>query len=412
MIRSAQARAARKRYRELAPVLNEQSLRRFVALEAQALGRGGVSLMARISGLARSTIYHGLSDIRDNVSAPAGRIRKEGGGRKKKASEDPTLVADLKRLVEATARGDPMQPLLWTIRSLRNLANELEKLGHKVCPTVVGDLLRNMGYSLQANSKTREGGQHIDRDGQFHYINTQAKAFLAANEPVISVDTKKKELVGNFKNSGREWRRQGTPELVNVHDFIDPKLSRAVPYGVYDVANNVGWVSVGTDHDTAAFAVNAIRRWWRTMGKKRHPKAKRLMITADGGGSNGYRVRLWKVELQKLADELKLPITVCHLPPGTSKWNKIEHRLFSFITINWRGKPLRSYRTIVQLIAATTTDAGLKVRAELDENKYPKGLKVSDLEMAAVNLTRHSFHGDWNYTVSPKRKNPRQTRID
>lgn len=412
MIRSAQVRIARKRYRELAPVLNEQSLRRFVALEAQALGRGGVSLMARISGLARSTIYHGLSDIHDTVSAPAGRIRKEGGGRKKKASEDPTLVADLKRLVEPTTRGDPMQPLLWTIRSLRNLANELANLGHKVCPTVVGDLLRSMGYSLQANSKTREGGQHIDRDRQFHYINTQAKAFLAANEPVISVDTKKKELVGNFKNNGREWRRSGTPELVNVHDFIDPKLSRAVPYGVYDVTNNVGWVSVGTDHDTAAFAVNAIRRWWRTMGKKRHPKAKRLMITADGGGSNGYRVRLWKVELQKLADELKLPITVCHLPPGTSKWNKIEHRLFSFITINWRGKPLRSYRTIVQLIAATTTENGLKVRAELDENKYPKGIKVSDLQMAAVNLTRHPFHGDWNYTVSPKRNHPRQTRID
>jgi Rhodopirellula transposase DDE domain len=412
MIRFAQARAARKRYRELAPVLNEQSLRRFVALEAQALGRGGVSLIARISGLARSTIYHGLSDIRDNVSAPAGRIRKEGGGRKKKASEDPTLVADLKRLVEPTTRGDPMQPLLWTTRSLRNLVNELANKGHKVCPTVVGDLLRGMGYSLQANSKTREGGQNIDRDRQFHYINTQAKAFLAANEPVISVDTKKKELVGNFKNNGREWRRNGTPEFVNVHDFIDPKLSRAVPYGVYDITNNVGWVSVGTDHDTAAFAVNAIRRWWRTMGKKRHPKAKRLMITADGGGSNGHRVRLWKVELQKLADELKLSITVCHLPPGTSKWNKIEHRLFSFITINWRGKPLRSYRTIVQLIASTTTDTGLKVRAELDENKYPKGVKVSDLQMAAVNLTRHSFHGDWNYTVSPRRKTPRQTRID
>lgn len=403
MIRSAQARAARKRYRELAPVLNEQSLRRFVALEAQALGRGGVSLMARISGLARSTIYHGLSDIRDNVSAPAGRIRKEGGGRKK-ASEDPTLVADLKRLVEPVTRGDPMQPLLWTTRSLRNLANELANKGHTACPTVVGNLLRGMGYSLQANSKTREGDQHIDRDAQFNYINTQAKAFLAANEPVISVDTKKKELLGNFKNNGREWRRNGAPEQVNVHDFIDPKLSRAVPYGVYDITNNVGWVSVGTDHDTATFAVNAIRRWWRTMGMKRHPKAKRLMITADGGGSNGYRVRLWKVELQKLADQLNLPITVCHLPPGTSKWNKIEHRLFSFITINWRGKPLRSYRTIVQLISATTTDTGLKVRAELDENKYPKGVKVSDLQMAAVNLTRHSFHGDWNYTVSSRQK--------
>ena len=392
----------------MAPVLNEQSLRRFVAMEARALGRGGVSLMSRISGLARSTIYHGLTDIRDHVSAPTGRIRKPGGGRKKKSSEDPTLVVDLKRLVEPTTRGDPMQLLLWTTRSLRNLVNALAAKGHKVSPTVVSELLRDMGYSLQANSKTREGTLHIDRDAQFRYINTQAVAFLAANEPLISVDTKKKELVGNFKNNGREWRRQGTPELVNVHDFIDPKLKRAVPYGVYDIANNTGWVSVGTDHDTATFAVNAIRRWWRTMGKKRHPNAKRLMVTADGGGSNGYRVRLWKVELQKLADELKLPITVCHLPPGTSKWNKIEHRLFSFISINWRGKPLRSYRTIVQLIAATTTETGLKVRAELDQNKYPKGVKVSDAQINALNLSCHSFHGDWNYTISPTKKNPRQ----
>jgi hypothetical protein len=404
MIRAGQASAARKRYRELAPVLNEQSRRRFVALEARALGRGGVSLMARITGLARSTIYHGLSDIRRNVSAPPGRIRNEGGGRKKKALQDPSLVVDLKSLVEPVTRGDPMQPLLWTSRSLRSLVTELAKKGHAVCPTVVGDLLRGMGYSLQANSKTREGGKHIDRDAQFGYINTQAKAFLAANEPVISVDTKKKELVGNFKNNGREWRPKDTPERVNIHDFIDPKLGRAVPYGVYDINNNVGWVSVGTDHDTASFAVHAIRRWWRTMGKKRHSKATRLMISADGGGSNGYRVRLWKIELQKLADELKLPITVCHLPPGTSKWNKIEHRLFSFITINWRGKPLRSYRTIVQLIAATTTDTGLTVRAELDENKYPKGVKVSDAQLATVNLSPHSFHGDWNYTIAPSRK--------
>jgi hypothetical protein len=396
----------------MAPVLNEQSRRRFVALEARALGRGGVSLMARITGLARSTIYHGLSDIRHNVSAPPGRIRKDGGGRKEKASQDTTLLVDLKDLVEPVTRGDPMRPLLWTCRSLRNLAKELARKGHKVCPTVVADLLRGMGYSLQANSKTREGSKHIDRDAQFQYINTQAIAFLTANEPVISVDTKKKELVGNFKNNGREWRPKGTPEPVNVHDFIDPKLSRAVPYGVYDISNNVGWVSVGTDHDTACFAVNAIRRWWRTMGKKRHPNATRLMITADGGGSNGYRVRLWKVELQKLADEIKLPITVCHLPPGTSKWNKIEHRLFSFITINWRGKPLRSYRTIVQLIAATTTDTGLRVRAELDENKYLKGVKVSDAQLAAVNLIRHSFHGDWNYTIAPphRKNSPRRKR--
>ena len=360
--------------------------------------------MAQISGLARSTIYHGRSDILHAVSAPPGRIRQQGGGRKKKASEDPTLVADLKRLVTPATRGDPMRPLLWTNRSLRHLVAALAKEGHKVCPTVVGNLLRGLGYSLQANSKTREGGQHIDRDAQFRYIDTQAETFLAADEPVISVDTKKKELVGNFKNNGRQWRPRDTPELVNVHDFIDPKLSRAVPYGVYDVTNNVGWVSVGTDHDTASFAVNAIRRWWRTMGKKRHPKATQLMISADGGGSNGSRVRLWKVELQMLADELKLPITVCHLPPGTSKWNKIEHRLFSFITINWRGRPLRSYRTIVQLIAATTTDAGLKVRAELDEKKYPKGVKVSDAQLAAVNLSCHAFHGDWNYTISPRRR--------
>ncbi len=373
-------------------------------MEAQALGRGGISLMARISGLSRSTIYHGLLDIRDKVSAPPGRIRRRGGGRKSKGLEDPTLVSALASLVEPVTRGDPTQPLLSTTRSLRNLVKELARTGHRVCPTVVGGLLRGMGYSLQANSKTREGGHHIDRDAQFHYINAQAKAFLAAREPVISVDTKKKELVGDFKNNGREWRPKGRPELVNVHDFIDPKLGRAVPYGVYDITNNAGWVSVGTDHDTASFAVHAIRRWWRTMGRKRHLAATKLLISADGGGSNGYRVRLWKVELQKLADELKLPITVCHLPPGTSKWNKIEHRLFSFITINWRGKPLRSYRTVVQLIAATTTDAGLQVRAELDENKYPKGIKVSNAQLAAVNLFRHSFHGDWNYTISPQPK--------
>jgi hypothetical protein len=389
----------------MSPVLNEQSRRRFVALEAQALGRGGVSLMARISGLARRTIYHGLSDIRDRRSAEPGRVRGRGGGRKSKVAGDPTLVTDLERVVAPATRGDPMGPLLWTSRSLRNLVTELAKTGHEVCPTVVGHLLHDMGYSLQANSKTREGSRHIDRNAQFEYINTQAKAFLRADEPVISVDTKKKELVGNFKNNGREWRPKGEPDAVNVHDFIDPKLSRAVPYGVYDINNNVGWVSVGTDHDTASFAVNAIRSWWRTMGKKRYPKAGRLMITADGGGSNGYRVRLWKVELQKLANELDRPITVCHLPPGTSKWNKIEHRLFSFITINWRGKPLRSYRTIVQLIAATTTEAGLKVRAQLDEKKYPKGVKVSNAQLAAVNLAPHIFHGDWNYTISPSPTN-------
>jgi len=401
MVDSAQARAARKRYKAMAPVLDEQSRRRFVALEAQALGRGGVSLMARITGLSRRTIYHGLSDIQSLEAPLPGRVRKHGGGRKRKVFEDPTLVADLRKLVEPMTRGDPMQPLLWTCRSLRNLVKGLATEGHLVSPTVVANLLRDMGYSLQANSKTREGDQHIDRDAQFRYINAQATTFLAANDPVVSVDTKKKELVGTFKNNGREWRPKGKPEEVKVHDFIDPKLGRAVPYGVYDINNNVGWVSVGTNHDTACFAVNAIRRWWKVMGKRRHPKARRLMITADGGGSNGYRVRLWKIELQKLANELRLPITVCHMPPGTSKWNKIEHRLFSFITINWQGKPLRSFRTIVQLISATTTEAGLTVRAELDENKYPKGIKVSDAQFAMVNLQRHAFHGDWNYTILP-----------
>ena len=401
MIRAAQVRAAQRRYQQIAPVLNEQSRRRFAALEAQALGRGGVSVMARITGLARSTIYRGFSDVRNKVTPPPGRIRREGAGRKKKAVEDPTILDDLKRLVEPETRGDPMRILLWTTRSLRNLARVLAKKRHKVSPTVVGNLLRELHYSLQANSKTKEGAQHIDRDAQFRYINTQATAFLNAGQPVISVDTKKKELVGNYKNNGREWRPKSTPDPVNVHDFIDPDLPRAVPYGVYDLADNVGWVSVGTDHDTASFAVNAIRRWWLSMGRGRYAKAKRLMITADGG-SNGYRVRLWKVELQKLADELKFPVTVCHFPPGTSKWNKIEHRLFSFISINWRGKPLRTYRSIVQLIAATTTDAGLKVRAELDRSKYPQGVKVSDAQLGAVNLCRHTFHGDWNYTIAPR----------
>jgi hypothetical protein len=345
-----------------------------------------------------------LADIREGVSAPVGRVRQAGGGRKKKTIVDPTLVADLKEMVGSVTRGDPTQRLLWTSRSLRNLVGDLAKKGHDVCAMTVGDLLRDMDYSLQSNCKTKEGNQHVDRDAQFQYINKQVKKFVKDRQPVISVDTKRKELIGDFKNKGRELRPKGEPELVKVHDFIDPKLGRAVPYGVYDITNNLGWVSVGTDHDTAAFAVNTIRQWWRSMGRARYRQAERLMISADGGGSNGYRVRLWKVELQKLANELRIPITVCHLPPGTSKWNKIEHRLFSFITMNWRGKPLRSYRTIVQLIAGTTTDTGLTVRALLDETKYPKGIKVTDAELAAVNLRPHSFHGTWNYTISPIRQ--------
>jgi len=295
-----------------------------------------------------------------------------------------------------------MKPLLWTTKSLSHLVEALKQKGHSVCQNVVRKLLRSMGYSLRSNQKTLEGGQHADRDAQFNYINAQANGFLSSGDPVISVDTKKKELVGNFKNNGQEWRPKNTPENVRVHDFIDKELGRAVPYGVYDIRNNMGWVSVGNNHDTASFAVNAIRKWWSTIGKQRYSSAKRLLVNADGGGSNGYRVRLWKVEIQKLADELGIPITICHLPPGTSKWNKIEHRLFSFITINWRAKPLRCFRTVIETIRATTTDTGLKVDAELDENTYPLGIKVTKMQLAAVNLSPHAFHGEWNYTIAPR----------
>ena len=388
----------------MAPLLDERSRRRWAASEAHMIGHSGVSAAAAATGLARRTIYRGLADLKDRASAKDDRIRRRGGGRKSRIAEDPTLLADLKLLVEPVTRGDPMRRQLWTSLSLRKLSRDLKGKGHEISYPVVGDCLRQLGYSLQANRKSHEGSGHMDRNAQFEYISKKAGSFLTDHQPVISVDTKKKELVGNFKNAGREWRPKGAPDEVNVHDFIDPKLKRAVPYGVYDINSNTGWVSVGTDHDTAAFAVNAIRRWWKTMGKSRYPKPKGLMVTADGGGSNGYRVRLWKIELQKLADELKFPITVCHLPPGTSKWNKIEHRLFSFISISWRGKPLRSFRTIVQLIAATTTETGLTVRAELDENKYPKGLKVSDAQIAAVNIFPHDFHGKWNYTIAPIKK--------
>ena len=400
MVGSAQG--IRRRYEELSSVLDERARRRFAATEARVYGYGGVSVVSRITGIARSTIGRGVQEIAEKEGVEAGRVRKPGGGRKTKRSQDSALLPDLERLVEPATRGDPMRLLRWTSKSLRHLSQALQGQGHSVCPHVIADCLRELGYSLQANRKIREGSGHMDRDAQFQYINEQAKAFVGAHEPVISVDTKKKELVGNFKNNGREWRPKASPEAVKVHDFIDPKLGRAIPYGIYDIADNKGWVSVGTDHDTASFAVHAIGRWWLTLGQKRYPRATRLMITADGGGSNGYRVRLWKAELQALANALRIPITVCHLPPGTSQWNKIEHRLFSFITLNWRGKPLRSFKTMVQLIAATTTTTGLTVRAELDENKYPKGGKISDAKFAAINLARHSFHGDWNYTISPQ----------
>jgi len=391
------------RYRALDPVLDERGRRRFAAAEASAAGRGGVALVARITGIARSTIGRGLVELRGDASGDVAvrRVRRPGGGRKKLTATDPTLLPDLRGLVEPATRGDPQAPLLWTSRSLRNLAEALRTMGHRIGHNVVADLLRELGYSLQANSKTREGSHTPDRDAQFRYINEQVQAALAAGEPAISVDTKKKELVGDFKNAGRELRPKGDPEPVRVHDFIIPELGRAVPYGVYDIAGNAGWVSVGIDHDTASFAVNAIRRWWRSMGQARYPDARSLLITADCGGSNGARVRLWKRELQALADELGLTITVSHLPPGTSKWNKIEHRLFSFITQNWRGKPLVSYQAIVQLIAATTTRTGLNVKSEIDAATYPAGVKVTDSEMAAINIEPYEFHGEWNYTIRP-----------
>jgi hypothetical protein len=394
--------AIRLRFEALAPVLDERARRRFAAAEAMAAGRGGVTAVARMTGIARSTIGRGLAELRGAETRAGERIRRPGGGRKPLSETDASLLEDLRSLVEPDARGDPQSPLLWTCKSLRKLSASLRAMGHAIGRTLVGELLHRLDYRLQANRKTREGTNHPDRDAQFRYINDQVKDALAAGEPAISVDTKKKELVGDFKNAGREWRPQGSPEQVRVHDFVIPELGRAVPYGVYDIAGNAGWVSVGVDHDTAAFAVNAIRSWWTLMGRGRYPDAGRLLITADGGGSNGSRVRLWKLELQKLADELGLSITVCHLPPGTSKWNKIEHRLFSFITGNWRGKPLVSHQVIVRLIAATTTNTGLKVRCELDQNTYPAGIKVSDAEIDAVNLARHDFHGEWNYTISPK----------
>jgi hypothetical protein len=394
--------AIRLRFKALDPVLDERARRWFAAAEAMAAGRGGITAVKRATGVARSTIGRGLAELRGEKTHEADRVRRAGGGRKPLTETDASLLDDLRLLVEPQTRGDPQSPLLWTCKSLRKLTQSLRDMGHEIGRTLVGDLLHKLNYSLQANRKTREGSNHPDRDAQFHHINDCVKAALAAGEPAISVDTKKKELVGDFKNAGREWRPQGSPEEVRVHDFVIPENGRAVPYGVYDIAGNAGWVSVGIDHDTAAFAANAVRSWWKLMGCERYPRAKSLLITADGGGSNGSRVRLWKLELQKLSDELGVPITVCHLPPGTSKWNRIEHRLFSFITGNWRGKPLISHQVIVELIAATTTKAGLKVRCQLDQNTYPAGIKVSKAELKAVNLIRHDFHGEWNYTINPK----------
>lgn len=391
----------RERFASLSPHLDERARRLFAAAEAKALGRGGIKIVSRLTGMAASTIGRGLKQLAGGEVLNPGRLRQPGAGRKALVETDRDLLNDLLGLVEPDARGDPMSALRWTCKSLRRLAADLVERGHKVSHTVVGELLKREKFSLQGNAKTREGSHHPDRDAQFGVINTAVKAALAEGQPVISVDTKKKELVGDFKNNGRDWRPKGDPEEVRVHDFLIEELGRAVPYGVYDLAANAGWVSVGMDHDTSTFAVNTIRRWWIEVGRPRYPAAKRLVITADGGGSNGSRVRLWKVELQNLANELGIDIEVHHLPPGTSKWNHIEHKLFSFISMNWRAKPLVSYRVIVELIGATTTKTGLTVRCELDDAKYTKGIIVSDEQMDALTIIRADFHGEWNYTIKP-----------
>ena len=395
----------RRKYRAVVLELDERRRRQWAAAEARDMGYGGVSLVARATGLARSTIHAGVRELeapaRERVAA-AQRVRRAGGGRPSVTSADPDVLAALLALIDPTTRGDPGSPLRWTCKSTAQLADELRRQDHPVSPRTVATLLKGAGYSLQANRKTREGTAHPDRDAQFRYLNRCVRRAHQGGQPAISVDTKKKELVGEFKNGGRTWRPQGQPARVRVHDFLDRTLGKAIPYGVYDLANNQGWVSVGIDHDTAEFAANAIRRWWARMGRYRFPHARTLLITADAGGSNGPRSRLWKLSLQRLADDSGLTLMVCHFPPGTSKWNKIEHRLFSFISQNWRGTPLISHQAIVNLIAATTTRAGLLVKAALDTRRYETAVKVSDAEFARLQITPHRFHSDWNYTIVPR----------
>ena len=381
--------------------LDERSRRLWAAAETQALGHGGASLVARASGISRSTIARGLKEARAGGRVEPGRIRRPGGGRKQATTVDPRLSAALDHLVEPTSRGDPESPLRWTCLSTRALAKALVAQGHRASDWLVRQLLSASGYSLQANRKTMEGTQHPDRDAQFRYIQTQVVQQLRRRQPAISVDTKKKELVGNFKNGGREWRPRGDPQRARVHDFLDLKKGKAIPYGVYDLGRNQGWVTVGIDHDTAAFAVNTIHRWWKTLGIRAYPRASSVLIVADSGGSNGSRIRLWKWELQRLADATQLNLHVCHFPPGTSKWNKIEHRLFSFIGQNWRGRPLLTHATIVKLIARTRTSTGLTVRCNLDEGRYPQKVKITDDQMATIRLRSDVFHGDWNYVIQP-----------
>jgi len=388
----------RAKYEALSASLTERSRRLWCATEAMDIGWGGIDLVSKATGVSRFTIWRGTKEVASGEALPLGRVRRPGAGRKKVIETDSTLLRDVDRLVEPTVSGNPENPLLWTSKSVRKLAAELRAIGHDISFRTVADVLRDAGYTLQSNRKSQEGRGHPDRDAQFRHINRTVLAFQRKAQPVISVDTKKKELVGNFRNAGKEWRPKGSPEIVKVHDFLIQENGKAIPYGVYDVTRNAGYVSVGIDHDTASFAVRTIRRWWRVMGQPVYPKAKSLLITADSGGSNGAKLRLWKWELQRLADTMGLSVTVCHFPPGTSKWNKIEHRLFSYISANWRGRPLTSLVAIVNLIAATTTQTGLRVRAEIDKGKYPQGREISDEEMAQIRL-----HGDWNYTIRPGR---------
>ena len=397
----------RRKYIALSPVMDERMRRQWAASEAFTLGWGGVTAVAEATDLAWNTIKAGMRELDHRAAHPDepvdDRIRRSGAGRKRLTETDPQLLAALEELVDPATRGHPESPLRWTCKSTAILAKELTRQNHPVTDRTVATMLKEAGYSLQANRKTREGNQHPDRNAQFEHINEQVVTFHRQRQPVISVDTKKKELVGDFRNVGREWQPKGLPENVRVHDFLDKKLGKAIPYGVYDLASNEGWVSVGVTCDTARFAVASIRRWWTEMGTTRFPRARKLMITADGGGSNSSRNRLWKVALQDLANDLGLPLHVCHFPPGTSKWNKIEHRMFCFITKNWRGRPLTSHRTIVELISNTTTDAGLIVRAAIDENEYETGIKISDEELSQIKLKRSEFHGEWNYTIRPRK---------
>jgi hypothetical protein len=392
----------RKKFERLAGVLDERGRRVWATVEAEALGYGGQSIVAKATGLSRTTLYHeGLEKAQDPTANHRLRIRAAGGGRKKLIQQEPKLLSALESLVEPTTRGDPESALRWTCRSTRQLAAALKAQGYQIGHQTVASLLDDLGYSLQGNQKTTEGSSHPDRDAQFKYIQRRVEEFQGRGQPVVSVDTKKKEHVGDFKNNGKEWRPKGNPERVRVYDFVDKTLGKANPYGVYDTTANVGWVSVGVDHDTAEFAVETLRRWWEKMGCLRYPDATELLVTADGGGSNGTRVRLWKVALQRLTDQTGLRISVCHFPPGTSKWNKIEHRMFSYISLNWRGKPLISHEVIVNLIAGTTTRTGLKIQAELDTNVYPKGIQVTDEELEKVQIQKADFHGEWNYTILP-----------